>query len=116
MRKKWFGYLTCFSFVFGLIVPVFIVLKPAEADHNVRWIRPLTIHYVCAGDGGNILYSVCTDKRWTESINHPPRTWQTTRLGVISLEHTAHDIENRCLVIRETEYRILWKEDDWRCR
>ena len=98
------------------MAPVCVVLKPAEADHNVRLIRPLTIHYYCAGDGGNILYTECTDKRWTESINHPPKTWQTTRPGVIAKLHTAHGMEEWYLVRGETEYRILWKEDDWRCR
>ena len=116
MLKKWFGSLTFLTFAFGVIAPILIVLKPAEADHNVRWIRPLTVHYVCAGDGGNILYTEYTDRRWTESINHPPKTWQTTRPGAIALLHTAHGIENRYLVSGETEYRTLWKEDDWRCR
>ena len=117
MLKKWFGSLICLALVFGFTAALLIVLKPAEADHNVRWIRPLTVHYSCAGDSGNILYTECTDKRWTESVNHPPKTWQTTRPGVIAKLHTDHNgIENRCLVRSETEYRILWKEDDWRCR
>ena len=116
MSKKWFGSLTFLTFVFGVIAPILTVLKPAVANHNVRWIRPLTVHYVCAGSGGSILYTEYTDKRWTESINHPPKTWQTTRPGVIAKLHTAHGMEERCLVNSETEYRTLWKEDDWRCR
>lgn len=116
MIKKCFGGLIFLTLVFGVIAPNLIVLKPAEADHNVRWIRPLTIHYVCAGSGGSILYTEYTDRRWTESINHPADTYQTTRPGVIALLHTAHGMEERCLVNGETEYRTLWKEDDWRCR
>lgn len=116
MLKKWFGSLTFLLVVFGFTAPILIVLKPAAADHNVRWIRPLTIHYVCAGDSGSILYTEYTDRRWTESLNHPPKTWQTTRPGAIALLHTAHGIENRCLVLSETEYKTIWREDDARCR
>ncbi len=115
MLKKWFGSLTFLTFVFGVIVPILIVLKLAEADHNVRWIRPLTVHYSCA-DSGSILYTEYTERIWSESVNHPPKTWQTTRPGVTDLLHTDHDMERRCLVLSETEYRTLWKEDDWRCR
>ena len=116
MLKKWFGSFTFLTFIIGIMVPVFVVLKLAEADHNVRLIRPLTIHYHCTGDGGIILYTECTDKRWTESINHPLKTWQTTRPGVIDHLHTDHGMEEWYLVRGETEHRILWKEDDWRCR
>ena len=118
MLKKWFGSLICLAFVFGFTASLFIVLEPAEADHNVRWIRPLTIHYHCAGDGGIILYTEYTQKIWTATVNHPPETYQPTRAwgGGISLQHTNHDIENRHLNKGETEFRILWKRDDWRCR
>lgn len=116
MLKKGFASLTVLTFLLAVIVPLFMVLKPAEADHNVRWIRPLTIHYVCQGAAGHILYTECTDRRWTESINHPPKTWQTTRVGVIALLHTSHGIENRYLVLRETVFKIVWKDQDWRCR
>ena len=117
MLKKWFGSLICLAFVFGFTASLLIVLKPAEADHNVRWIRPLTIHYHCAGDGGIILYTEYTEKIWTASVNHPPKTWQTTRPGVIAKLHTDHNgMENRRLNKGETEFRILWKGDDWRCR
>ena len=120
MLKKWFGSLICLAFVFGFTASLLIALKPAGATRNVKWIRPLTIHYVCAGDGGNILYSEEGEKIWTATVNHPPKTYQPTRHPFwgdgISLQHTAHGMEDRYLNRGETEYRTLWKGDDWRCR
>ncbi|MCY3553545.1 MAG: hypothetical protein OXH39_24075 [Candidatus Poribacteria bacterium] len=118
MVKKWFGSLICLAFVFGFTASLLILLKPAEATRNVKWIRPLTIHYVCAGESANIVYSEEGEKIWTATVNHPPKTYQPTRAwgGGISLEHTPHGMENRRLNRSETEYRTLWKEDDWRCR
>ena len=117
MLKKWFGSLICIAFVFGFTAFLLLVLKPVAADHNVRLWRPLTIHYHCVGDGGSILYTEYTHRIWSESIDHPPDTWQTTRPGVIAKLHTDHGgMEDWYLVRGETEYKILWKEDDWRCR
>lgn len=121
MLKKVLGGLTLLAFVLAFAGFSLIVIESTNATSNVIWVRPVTVHHVCQG-GGGILYTTYTERRWGEEINHPPDTWQSVWVahlgggGWMEKQHTDHGVEERCLVLSETEYKTIWREDDARCR
>ena len=120
MLKKSLGGLSLFVFVFMFTAYPLIVVKTADAGHNVVYDRTHTVYYVCANGGGEA-YSVTYENRIEESYNHPPTTpvltWKVEpgtgfRYQVWVDEHTSHNVTYNDLTTSET--RTAWNH--WKCR
>ncbi len=120
MFRKSVGGLVLFVFVFMFTLCPFIVVKTADAEHNVVYDRTHTVYHICTGSG-EVVARTIYENEIEAYVGHPDDTpvikWVIEpgtgfRYQVIEYVHTFHNLTRNNLTT--SEYRIAW--DHWRCR